>query len=162
MNSNNSSIRSSREIPRRIVLIFIGLGFLGFLDSLYLTIEHYLGAEVVCTIVEGCNEVLQSKYAIIFGIPLSLVGVGYYTAVILLSFAFLDTKAIFFMRAMGILTSFGFLFSIVFVSLQQFVLHAYCIYCLGSALISTILFLFSAILYMRYIRLKSRSTNDQA
>ena len=47
----------------------------------YLTVSKLSGAPVVCLASGGCGSVLNSEYATIFGIPLSLLGLGSYSAV---------------------------------------------------------------------------------
>ena len=51
----------------------------------YLAVSKLSGAPVVCLASGGCGSVLNSEYATIFGIPLSLLGLGAYSAVTALS-----------------------------------------------------------------------------
>ncbi|PIN71897.1 hypothetical protein COV22_04575 [Candidatus Woesearchaeota archaeon CG10_big_fil_rev_8_21_14_0_10_47_5] len=109
-----------------------------------MTAEHYLGVPIVCSIVDGCEQVLHSTYATIFGIPIALFGALYYAAVFLLTFLYVDTKNLAFLKGAVALPFAGFVASAWFVYLQAFVLEAWCQYCLISALISTLLFLLSS------------------
>lgn len=52
----------------------------------YLTASKLSGAPVVCLASGGCGSVLNSEYATIFGIPLSLLGLGAYSATAALAF----------------------------------------------------------------------------
>jgi len=116
-------------------------GFFGFADSAYITAIHYLGKTPYCAFLSGCNEVLSSSYAQVFGIPISLSGVGYYALIlVLLSLYFNDPsrqliKAIrfFAILSMGALA--------YFLYIQAVVLDAWCIYCLGSAASSAVIFI---------------------
>ena len=137
----------------------IGLsGFLGFLDSTYLTILHYKNVIPPCTI-HGCETVLTSQFATIAGIPISLLGALYYLTVIILVgillSTFSDRSAISnknnelskkeernanIATLLVLLTGLGLLVGIFLVLLQAFVLHAFCQYCLASELIDFLLF----------------------
>lgn len=64
-----------------LLLLF---GFLGFLDSLYLTIQHYQHAIPPCT-VGGCETVLTSSFATLWGIPVALLGAVFYGVMIILT-----------------------------------------------------------------------------
>ncbi len=141
----------TRPVSSWIPISFLVLGFLGFLDSIYLTISHYSGSSVVCSVVHGCNEVLQSEYSVIFGIPLAVTGVVYYSLVVILAVAFLDGRNPLFLKLSTALVSMGFLASLWFIYLQAFVIHAFCLYCLGSAAISSLLFSLSLYIVVYYI-----------
>lgn len=122
------------------------ISFLGFLDATYLTVSHYQGADLNCNILEGCDEVTTSKYSTIFGIPVALFGMGYYLSIMLLSLLFIDTKNGKILKVLPYLTIVGLLASIWFVYLQIFVIEAICIYCMGSATTSTLIFILGIIL----------------
>jgi len=68
------------------------LSFLGILDAGYLTVKHYTGAYIPCTILEGCNAVAQSEYSSVMGIPVAFFGLLFYVAVFILTMALLDSK----------------------------------------------------------------------
>ena len=116
------------------------VSLLGFLDATYLTISHYSGLVLPCTIVQGCEIVLHSAYATLFGIPVALLGAIYYALVFLFTLAYFDTKNHRLLRHVAFGTTLGFAFSLWFLYVQAFLLHQFCQYCLLSALTSTILF----------------------
>lgn len=62
-----------------------GLGGLGFLETAYLTYSKLTGSEAFCPIGGGaCDNILSSNYAVVYGIPLPLIGmVAYGTAAFL-------------------------------------------------------------------------------
>ena len=122
-------------------LSFLTLSLIGFLDASYLAVKHYLGEPVVCSLLEGCEEVLTSKYAIVAGVPVALFGVFYYLAVFILIILYCDTGKTQFLRFAAYLTILGFAASLWFVYLQLFVIGAICLYCMASAITSTILFM---------------------
>ena len=119
---------------KRLSTALLVLSALGFADSAYLTIEHYLNRIPPCS-VGGCETVLTSNFAVIFGVPLAAIGIAYYLTVF---FMVLTGK----MRWLTWLVSAGFVISLLLLSLQAFVLHAFCLYCLGSLATSTLLFVF--------------------
>ena len=61
------------SIKHWVVIVLIVVSLIGFVDSAYLTAQHYSGEEVVCNVgarqLGNCNTVLTSEYATIFGVP---------------------------------------------------------------------------------------------
>ncbi len=133
----------SEPTPKWLVFAMLGLSFAGFLDATYLTAKHYLGFEIPCTILNGCEQVLSSQYASIFGIPVALFGAVYYLAVLVLIVAFLDRKNAVFLKGAVLLPIGGFLATLWFVFAQIVLLNALCFYCLVSGLLTTSLFALS-------------------
>jgi uncharacterized membrane protein len=122
------------------VLVILLLAFLGMVDAFYLSIKRGNG-HIPCHITSGCEEVLTSKYSAVVGIPLPWIGVAFYLAVFSCAvFEISGTRAIHltYWPAMA-----GFLVSLSLFSIQAFVLHAYCEYCLASALLVTAIFALS-------------------
>jgi uncharacterized membrane protein len=126
-------------VHKRLHITFFAIAALGFIDATYLTVEHFLNKIPPCGIT-GCETVLTSAYSTIASIPVSLLGSLDYLFIIILLMTYYDTRKEIFLRAALLFTVVGFLFSVYFVIIQAFVLGAYCLYCMFSALISTILF----------------------
>ena len=124
---------------RLISLIMLVVGILGFIDATYLTFEHFMNVVPPCTI-EGCDIVLTSRYSVVGSIPLALFGAVFYLAVILVIVLFRHYRTATFAKLLTILTICGFIISLVLFGVQAFVLKAYCLYCLGSIVTSTLLF----------------------
>ena len=126
------------------------LAVLGFLDATYLTIKHYLGTPIPCSILEGCEVVTTSVYSQIGPVPVALLGSLYYLTLLVLFVISIESKnparKIQLLKITVGLVSAGFLASLGFVYIQLFVLDAICLYCMGSALSSTLLFIIG--LYM--------------
>jgi uncharacterized membrane protein len=59
-----------------------GLALLGLAISAYLTWVHYAGIEPVCTGISDCERVQGSEYAELVGIPVALLGVAGYAALL--------------------------------------------------------------------------------
>lgn len=121
------------------VWVAIVVALLGFADAAYLANEHLRGAIPPCTI-GGCEQVLTSVYAEVFGVPVALLGAGYYLFVAaLLVWSVSERKHSGIRLAMWVVTA-GMAATLYFVGLQLFVLHAICVYCMGSAASTTTLF----------------------
>lgn len=123
--------------------VFLVLGLLGLLDTVYLTAQHYIGLPVICGVGHGCETVLSSEYSSVFGISIALFGVLFYFSVIVASAMFMDTKNMVFLRFIALGSAIAFLASIFLVYIQAFVIGQFCVYCLTSAAISTLLFITS-------------------
>ena len=130
---------SNKTLPKWVLIAFVLISFIGFLDATYLTASHYGQVELSCTITNGCDAVTTSEYSEIFGIPVALGGIFYYLSILLLSLLYLDHKTRFFKKLVPPLTVVGFLFSAYFVYLQFCVIGAICQYCMLSAINSTLL-----------------------
>ena len=134
-------------IKSRILPILIVLGVLGIVDAGYLAYEHFSNTLPPCTtnIFSDCGKVLRSKYSEIFNIPLAIFGLVYYLTVTSSLFLIIKLKVKKTRLFLLILTGFGFLFSIYLIYLQIIVIKSICLYCMGSALISTLLFVISQV-----------------
>ena len=142
--SSNKPAALSNWLP----ITFLILSAIGFADATYLTIQHFLRMPVACSVVHGCEIVLTSRFSTIGPIPISLLGSAYYLTILVLSVAYLDSKKTNVLNLAAKLTPVGFLTSLILVYLQIFVIHAICLYCAGSAITSTLLFIV-AIVYLR-------------
>ena len=140
-------------MKNKLFFILLVLSVAGLTDASYLTYEHYSGFIPPCNpnafIVADCGKVLRSDYSVVFGIPLALFGVAQYILIFCWTIlAKIERKSIY--SKLGVLQSlFGFLFSMYFVYLQLVVIKAICWYCMGSALISTVIFFVSNKYYER-------------
>ncbi len=133
---SQSSERFSLVTPsarsRWLYIIVAALSLIGLADSIYLTVKHLTGQTVQCTVSTGCDEVLASSYATLFGYPLAAFGAAAYFAAFSLA-----TLALFGYRyartcllvLVGVMT----LMSLRLLYLQAFVLGKYCEFCLLSA-----------------------------
>ena len=148
----NLLTRPLSAIPNKIIIVVLAVAVLGFADAAYLTIEHYSGEIPPCSIVEGCEQVLTSEYATVVGIPVALGGAIFYLVVMIGLFAYLEGKNEKLLRYALILTAVGFLSTLYFLFLQAFVLKAFCLYCLGSAASSTLLFALAIYIFSTYSR----------
>ena len=123
---------------RRVTLLYVIIALLslaGLADAIYLTVEHLTGQSVRCTIIAGCSEVLSSSYAVVAGYPLASIGALAYFSVFSLAIL-----RLFGYRMAGLilipLVAVMCLVSVWLIYLQAFVIHAFCQYCLFSAVIT--------------------------
>lgn len=134
-------------------ILVIVLALIGFIDAAYITAEHYLERIPPCSVLKGCETVLTSKYAAMWGIPVALVGAIYYGTVFILAINYFQNKKRELMTWVNRLTGLGLLASAGFVYLQVFVIEALCLYCIISAITTASIFIISL------FDLKLRSNN---
>jgi len=68
----------------KLIIYSAVLAFFGFLDALYLTIAHYKNLVPPCSVHFGCEKVLTSSFSMLGPIPMALMGVIFYLAVIII------------------------------------------------------------------------------
>jgi len=132
--------RPLRPVHSSVIIFALVIALCGFADATYLTIEHYQGRIPPCSLTGGCEVVLTSQYSTIFGVPTSLLGIVYYVIILAGLFGYLESRNTRLLKWTLFFTTLGFGMSLWFVYLQVFILHSFCVYCLGSATTSTILF----------------------
>lgn len=116
------------------------LGFLGLADALFLTFNHFRLGGTPCTI-SGCETVTSSIFSTAFGLPISLIGVVYYLVILILAFLYTDTLQKRYLSGLSYLTLAASLVSLWLIYLQAFVIEAWCVYCLISALATFTIFI---------------------
>jgi uncharacterized membrane protein len=114
-----------------IVLATIGLGV-----ASYLTYVHYSGIQPVCTAGGSCLKVQTSVYSKLAGVPVALMGLIGYVAV-LGSLLVAETETSRFTTLVFTLGGFG--FSAYLTYRELFTIHAVCEWCASSAGIMTVL-----------------------
>ncbi len=124
-----------------IVLAVIGLGI-----ASYLTYVHYAGIKPACTAGESCTKVQTSVYSKLAGVPVALMGLIGYIA-ILASLLVRETETSRFATLVFTLAGFG--FSAYLTYRELFSIHAVCEWCATSAGIMTILMLMSVWRFLR-------------
>lgn len=122
------------------------LALIGLMIATYLSMYKlgYLGV-IQCTI-GGCEKVQTSRFAEFLGMPVSLWGMGAYVTLLVLSVLGIQPRfqgerwvalALFAVSAVGVMFS-GYL-----TFLEAFVIHAWCQWCVISAILVTLIFLLS-------------------
>jgi len=119
----------------RLGLAILILCLLGIGDAGYLTYVHYSGTKPLCTFGGGCETVQTSRWATLDGVPIAILGLIGYIA-ILLSLAIRHELAR--AAAFGIAVV-GFGFSVYLTYRELFTIKAICQWCVGSAVLMTAL-----------------------
>lgn len=139
-NSEIYSGRSSNKIQWAAAIVAL----CGLADAAFLTIKHFSGERVPCSVITGCEQVLTSVYAEILGIPLALFGAAaYFLAFSLAILAAFGNRLMWFL--FGVQTSLMMLFTIWLLYLQAFEIQAFCQFCLISAAVTVTLFILALI-----------------
>ncbi|MCL5435550.1 MAG: vitamin K epoxide reductase family protein [Patescibacteria group bacterium] len=125
-----------------LIYLILVIALVGILDAGFLVYEHYTGKVPPCTVFNGCDVVTSSRYAVILGVPVSLLGLCYYIYVFGVVLAILDKKLLAGLKFLFYPAAGAFLFSLYLVSIQVFTLKSLCAYCMLSALNSTLIFAF--------------------
>jgi uncharacterized membrane protein len=124
-----------------IALTLIGVGI-----ASYVTYVHYAGIRPACTAGESCTKVQTSIYSELAGVPVALIGLIGYIAILATLLAPESERTRFATLA---LTLGGFGFSAYLTYRELFSIHAICEWCVTSAIVMTILMLLSAWRFMR-------------
>jgi uncharacterized membrane protein len=122
--------------PRALKLTMIVLTVIGLGVASYLTYVHYSGIRVACTAGESCTKVQTSQYSKLAGVPVALIGLLGYVAIL---GSLLVPESENSRLATMVLTLVGFGFSAYLTGRELFSIHAICEWCVSSAVILTIL-----------------------
>ena len=133
-----------------LMLVF---ALIGIADAFYDSYAIYSGQLLWCPPpIDGCNVVANSPYARIFGVPLGYLGVIFYlymfAVAALLAF---DPLSRGLRLGALIYAALGLSGSIYFFYIQFTFIHAFCIYCMISAVL-TLLLLIAAAAHFRATR----------
>jgi uncharacterized membrane protein len=124
-----------------IVLTVIGLGV-----ASYLTYVHYAGIKPACTAGESCTKVQTSVYSKLVGVPVALIGLIGYVAILA---SLLTPEGETSRLATMAFTLVGFGFSAYLTGRELFSIHAICEWCVSSAVIMTALMCLSIWTFLR-------------
>jgi len=114
-----------------IVLTMAGLGVAG-----YLTYVHYAGVMPVCTTGGSCETVQTSVYAEFAGMPVALIGLLGYVAILALLVCPQSETTRFTAMTFVLI---GFAFSAYLTYREVYSIHAICEWCASSAVILTVM-----------------------
>jgi len=123
------------------------LATIGILDSTYLFIFKISNNNAMCLGNGDCATVNTSPYSVVYGIPVSLLGMLAYLAILaLLIFEFRNivTKENSNLLVFGI-SLVGVIYSAYLTYIEFYVIFAVCPFCILSAIVITILFIISII-----------------
>ncbi len=144
--------RSLPWLHRWSRLLIGGLAGVGIVETAFLTFAEIFGKAADVCPTQGCKEVLESPYAMVFGVPLTFFGFLAYASVAIIALtpillqlknnksrrSQLEDKSWLLLLVMTtiMVVSSGYLMSIM-----AFTIEAFCPYCIVSALLSFSLFI---------------------
>lgn len=122
------------------------LSLIGLFIALYLTL-HRMGVigTLACGVSGGCDVVQSSAYATFLRIPVPFIGLAGYLVLFIVAYGSMHGSARERVTAIALvaLSAVAFLFSVYLTVLEAFVIHAWCKWCVVSAVIATLIFLCS-------------------
>ena len=123
------------------------LSLVGLFIALYLAL-HRVGVigTLACGADGGCSTVQTSSYATFLGVPVPFIGVLGYLVLFGASMMAVSRGDDGDRRVPALLLALSagaFAFSVYLTTLEAFVIHAWCRWCVVSAIIATLIFLFS-------------------
>jgi uncharacterized membrane protein len=136
-----SALSAARSTPRsraerRLTAAIAALAVLGVAIAGYLTYVHYAGVDPICTGGGGgCHTVQSSPYAELAGVPVAVLGLAGYLAIL----ASLRIPGELGATATALLALVGFGFSGYLTYLELFEIDAICQWCVASAVVMTLL-----------------------
>ncbi|HEX2093842.1 MAG TPA: vitamin K epoxide reductase family protein [Longimicrobiaceae bacterium] len=130
-------------VPRMAVAV---LSLVGIFIAGYLALYKlgYLG--VIQCGTGGCETVQASKYALFLGIPVAVWGIGEYVALFVLAVLGVQPRwagARWVALALFAVSAVGVIFTAYLTYLEAAVIHAWCRWCVASAVVITLIFLFT-------------------
>jgi uncharacterized membrane protein len=120
---------------RRLRAAMIVLAVAGAGVAAYLTWVHYGDVSPICATGGGCETVQKSSYSELAGVPVALLGLGGYLAILATLFVPGETTRLW----AAALALVGAGFSLYLTYLELFVIDAICQWCVASAVIMTVL-----------------------
>ena len=149
MNNQEVFVDQNRGAIAKLPAAAAIVALAGLADSIYLTVHHYTAEPVPCSVITGCEQVLTSSYAEMFGIPTAAFGVAaYLTAFVLASLAAFGNRQMW--TLFGALVVVMTIFTGWLIYLQGYVIEAFCQFCLISAATTlTLLLIFLASKFVR-------------
>jgi len=128
---------------RKVLLLVLTLG--GLFDALYLRWVYTSPSHPLICLGTGCDVVRASRYAEFWGQPVPVFGVLMYGTllVLVLAQAWLVPLAArqLVQETVALISGAGVAFSIYLTGLEAFVIHAWCAWCVASAIIVALIFL---------------------
>jgi uncharacterized membrane protein len=144
---------------RNVLMVIALLALAGLSAATYVFVTHSLGYELFCPFATGCDTVQNSPYAVLFGIPVSLLGMLGFTAYLALALIGLRSRVATrgYLHALLILSVVEVAFTSYMAYLQVAVIRAICSWCMLSAALTVALAVLT--IYAIFGRAKSTSAS---
>jgi uncharacterized membrane protein len=135
----------------KVTIALVTLAIMGLLVSIYMTIYKITSNDNMCIGSKDCSVVNASRYSEIYGIPVAVLGVVGYAAI--LAILLLERNPGFFnqngtMLLFGLSLT-GFLFTLYLIFIEVALIKAYCPFCITSQTAMTLIFILSVIRVVR-------------
>jgi uncharacterized membrane protein len=132
-------------------ILFALIALCGMIVSGLALQVHYSHDTQPCDINErwDCGIVNHSRFAVVHGVPVALIGIVGYTALLVLSFSRRNLLLL-------IGSAIGFLYALSLTRIEAEVIHVWCLYCVCSQGIITLLLLLSAVMFIHQHRRSRR------
>lgn len=133
-------------MTKRMWMALVSLA--GLFLGAYLTLYHYGYIGTLACGVTSCETVQTSRWSIFAGLPVATWGAGFYATMLVLAIAGLQpryTESRGLSLAMLVLSAWGVLFTAWLNYLEEFAIHAWCEWCLGSAAMVIVLFVLATL-----------------
>jgi uncharacterized membrane protein len=122
-------------VDRRLRIAIGVICVIGIAVATYLTYTHYAKLNVVCPVSGGCETVQKSVYSKLGGVPVAVLGLAGYIAILI---------TLFIRNELGRIAGFGMalvgcLFSLYLTYREVFTIKAICPWCVSSAVMMTLL-----------------------
>jgi uncharacterized membrane protein len=124
---------------KHLIPAFI-LSFLGFVDAAYLTIIHYRSQVPNCSIVKGCEVVTTSQFSTLFGIPIAIFGALFFLVLSIFAILIITHPHKRWVHYFSWAALAGLIISLILFLIQLIILKAFCQFCVGTEIISLIVF----------------------
>jgi uncharacterized membrane protein len=135
----------SSSVLRKTMIVLTAVGLC---LAAYLTYVHYSGVTPPCSIKGNpCSQVQKSQYSLLAGVPVALIGLLGYIAILGSLLLVRDGERARFLTMALILGGFG--FSLYLTYRELFTLHKICEWCVSSAIIMTVLACLSVWRFLR-------------
>jgi uncharacterized membrane protein len=119
------------------------VALVGLFIAAYLTLYHYGYIGALSCSIGSCERVQTSRWSVFLGLPVAAWGLGFYALLLVLAFLAMQPRLVEsrgLALAMMLLTGWGVLFSAWLTWLEGRVIHAWCEWCVSSAVLVTIAF----------------------
>lgn len=138
-------------MEKRLSQLTIALTVIGLLVAIYMTLYAFTSNDSMCLGSGDCSTVNASSYSKFYGIPVAVLGVAGYAAI--LAVLLLENR-VGFLRQNASLLFFGislagFLFTLYLIYVEVALIRAYCPFCIASQTAMTLIFILSVIRVVR-------------